>query len=110
MAHTLSLQLAAAAFQEFELPGLGSVGGFSGNRKSKEFFFSFTSTCFALSMHCLQLALQYGTLLLLTSSRCPQLHTVAAAAQAAKISWSCGLDAEELALNNLISCCCGYTV
>eukprot|EP00878_Enallax_costatus_P029867 GHUV01032432.1.p1 GENE.GHUV01032432.1~~GHUV01032432.1.p1 ORF type:complete len:735 (+),score=227.44 GHUV01032432.1:207-2411(+) len=29
--------------QEFDLPGIGSVGGFSGNRKSKEFFFSFTS-------------------------------------------------------------------
>lgn len=29
--------------QEFELPGIGSVGGFSGTRKSKEMFFSFTS-------------------------------------------------------------------
>eukprot|EP00879_Flechtneria_rotunda_P018448 GHRR01019352.1.p1 GENE.GHRR01019352.1~~GHRR01019352.1.p1 ORF type:complete len:520 (+),score=168.42 GHRR01019352.1:95-1654(+) len=29
--------------QEFQLPGIGSVGGFSGNRKSREFFFSFTS-------------------------------------------------------------------
>lgn len=29
--------------QEFELPGIGSIGGFSGDRKSSEFFFSFTS-------------------------------------------------------------------
>ncbi|KAF8058088.1 Prep [Scenedesmus sp. PABB004] len=29
--------------REFELPGIGSVSGFSGNRKSSEFFFSFTS-------------------------------------------------------------------
>jgi hypothetical protein len=29
--------------QEFELPGIGSVGGFSGTRKTQEMFFSFTS-------------------------------------------------------------------
>jgi hypothetical protein len=32
-----------ALLQEFELPGIGSIGGFSGDRKSSEFFFSFTS-------------------------------------------------------------------
>lgn len=31
--------------QEFEMPGIGSVGGFSGTRKNKEMFFSFTSKC-----------------------------------------------------------------
>lgn len=44
---TLSLhgvpQAAALLLQEFELPGIGSIGGFSGTRKSKEMFFSFTS-------------------------------------------------------------------
>ena len=34
---------AVLLLQEFELPGIGSVGGFSGTRKSKEMFFSFTS-------------------------------------------------------------------
>jgi prolyl oligopeptidase len=29
--------------KELELPGIGSVGGFSGSRKQSEFFFSFTS-------------------------------------------------------------------
>jgi hypothetical protein len=33
----------AASLQEFELPGIGSIAGFSGDRKSSEFFFSFTS-------------------------------------------------------------------
>jgi hypothetical protein len=35
--------LRALSLQEFELPGIGSIGGFSGDRKSSEFFFSFTS-------------------------------------------------------------------
>jgi hypothetical protein len=35
--------LHAGPLQEFELPGIGSIGGFSGDRKSSEFFFSFTS-------------------------------------------------------------------
>lgn len=34
--------------QEFALPGIGSVGGFSGTRKSKEMFFSFTSELLVL--------------------------------------------------------------
>ena len=29
--------------QEFELPGIGNIGGFSGDRKGSEFFFSFAS-------------------------------------------------------------------
>lgn len=35
--------LCLAALQEFELPGIGSIAGFSGNRKGSEFFFNFTS-------------------------------------------------------------------
>jgi hypothetical protein len=37
------LLLLLLLLQEFAMPGIGSVGGFSGTRKSKEMFFSFTS-------------------------------------------------------------------
>jgi hypothetical protein len=37
--------------QDFELPGIGSVGGFSGSRKSSEFFFSFTSKWLFWCLH-----------------------------------------------------------
>jgi hypothetical protein len=32
-----------ALVQEFQLPGIGSIGGFSGSRKGTEFFYSFQS-------------------------------------------------------------------
>ncbi len=34
-----------ALVKDIPLPGLGSVSGFSGNRKSTEMFFSYTSAC-----------------------------------------------------------------
>lgn len=39
----ISLCGAGDLIREFALPGVGSVTGFSGERKDDEFFFSFTS-------------------------------------------------------------------